>query len=155
GLCYGVIAGLALYNLFLFLVIRDRSYLLYVAFQVLNGLTQAAMDKYAFQYLWPDHPVWARRSEQVLGCLAMAAAVAVARAFLEPRVRSTWLARPMRVLPIALATVAAAAALTDDSAVQMLAGALILVAIAVVVVAAIQASARNGTTNARVFLVAW
>src|SRR5204863_4894950 len=134
GLCYGVLAGLALYNLFLFLATRDRSYLFYVAFQVMNGLTQAAFDKYTFQYLWPDHPVWGRRSEQVLGCLATAAAVAFARTFLEPRHQLRWFDGAMRALPALLLVAAGAGTLTDDSAVQTLLGALVLGSMAVITV---------------------
>jgi signal transduction histidine kinase len=155
GLCYGVLAGLALYNLFLFLATRDRGYLFYVAFQVLNGLTQAAFDKYTFEYLWPDHPVWGRRSEQVLSCLAIAAALVFARAFLGPGRRSPWLDRAMRMLPVPIVVVATAGALTDQSTLQMLIGALILGSIGVVTLAALQASLRGGSSNARVFLVAW
>jgi len=155
GLCYGVLAGLALYNLFLFLATRDRSYLFYVAFQVSNGLAQAAFDKYTFQYLWPDHPVWGRRSEQVLGCLAAAAAVAFARTFLEPRRQLRWFDGTMRILPALILVAAGVGALSDDSRLQTLLGALVLSTIAIITVAAIQAAARTGSTNARVFVVAW
>ena len=71
--------GMAVYNLFLFLGTRDRNYLLYVAFQVTNGLTQSALDKYTFQYLWPDHPVWAGALGAGAGLSAMVTAIAFAR----------------------------------------------------------------------------
>jgi signal transduction histidine kinase len=155
GLCYGVLAGLALYNLFLFLATRDRGYLFYAAFQVSNGLAQAALDKYTFQYLWPDHPVWGRRSEQVLGCLAAAAAVAFTRTFLASPRQLRWCDGTMRVFPVLLLVAAGVGALSDDSWLQTLLGALVLGSIAIVTVAALNAAARTGSTNARVFVVAW
>jgi signal transduction histidine kinase len=155
GFCYGVLIGLAVYNLFLFLGTRDRNYLLYVAFQVTNGLTQAALDKYTFQYLWPDHPEWAARSVPVLECLALAAAFAFARAFLDTRRLSPRLDATMRMLFIASLVFAAACALIDQTALKTLIGAHFLGSIALIAVAATVAAARTGSTNARVFLVAW
>src|SRR5262249_47592156 len=115
------------------------------------GMTQAAFDKYTLQYLWPDHPVWARRSEQVLACLAVAAATGFARAFLDPRRRLPRLDRAMRVLPIA---VAAGRGGGGPAARGGARGALILGAIAVITAAAVHA-AWIASRNARVFLVAW
>jgi signal transduction histidine kinase len=155
GVCYGVLLGLAVYNLFLFLGTRDRNYLLYVAFQVTNGLAQAALDKYTFQYLWPGHPAWAGRSALSFGCLAMAAALAFARGFLETRRRSPWLDAAMRALWIAGLALAVLWAIVDQGALRAVVGVHFLGSIAVIAVAAAVAAARTGSTNARVFLVAW
>lgn len=171
GLCYGVIIGLAVYNLFLFLATRDRSYFLYIVFQVTNGLTQAALEHYTFQYLWPDHPAWAARSVAVLEFLAFAAALAFARAFLDTRRRSPRLDAALRVAWITDLALAAVWVLADPDALQMLGGrdfldslvvslallgsVLALLSSLLVTVAAIAAAARPGATNARVFLVAW
>lgn len=171
GFCYGVILGLAVYNLFLFLATRDRSYFLYVAFQVTNGLTLAVLDKYTFQYLWPDHPAWATRSVAVLQFLAFAAALAFARAFLDTRHRSPRLDAALRVAWIAGLGLAAVWVLADQSMLQRLGGRHLLdsvvvslevlgsvqgaMSIALITVAGVTASARPGATNARVFLVAW
>lgn len=155
GVYYGVLLGLAAYNLFLFLATRDRGYLLYVAFQLLNGLAQAAIDKYTFQYLWPDHPGWAARSEQVLGCLAMAAALAFARGFLAVRRWSPGLDAAMRALAVAGLGLAAVAAITDADPLNVMIGAHFLASILAIAAAAVVAAARTGARNARVFLVAW
>jgi signal transduction histidine kinase len=155
GVCYGVLIGLAVYNLFLFFGTRDRNYLLYVAFQVTNGLAQAALDKYTFQYLWPGHPEWAARSTLMLGCLAMASALAFARAFLRTGRLSPRLDTPMGALSIAGLLLAAAWAVVDHSALRTLVGVHFLGSIVLIVVAATVAAARTGSTNARVFLVAW
>jgi signal transduction histidine kinase len=155
GCYYGVLIGLAVYNLFLFLGTRDRNYLRYVAFQVTNALTQAALDKYTFQYLWPGHPVWAARSEQVLSCLALAAALAFARGFLDTRRLSPRFDAPMHVLFIAGLVFAVIAALIDHGTLNTLIGVHFLGSIVVVAAVAAVTAARTGATNARVFLVAW
>ena len=155
GLCYGALIGLVMYNLFLFLGTRDRSYLLYVVFQVTNGLIQAALDRYTFQYLWPDHPAWAARSEQVLGCLALGAALAFAREFLATRRLAPRLDSPMRVLAIASLGFAVLGALSEHSGLKTLMGAHVLGSTMLIAVAATLVAARTGSTNARVFVVAW
>jgi hypothetical protein len=103
GLYYGALAGLAAYNLFLFLFVRKRdpNYLLYVLFQVSTGLSFAAMDEYTFQYLWPAYPEFAMRSLAVLQMLAFAAALAFARAFLRTRDLSRRLDAAMRAVFVA------------------------------------------------------
>ncbi|HSS02640.1 MAG TPA: sensor histidine kinase [Kofleriaceae bacterium] len=171
GFCYGVLIGLALYNLFLFLATRDRSYLLYVVFQVTNGLTLATFDKYTFQYFWPDHPGWAARSEAVFEFLALAAGIAFARAFLETRRQSPRLDRALRGLWIAGLVLAGIWIVADLEVLQRLArpsavrsGIIVLemtgcahavASILAVSVAAAIAAARPGATNARVFVIAW
>jgi len=171
GICYGVIIGLAIYNLFLFLGTRDRSYFLYVAFQATNCLTQAALDKYTFQYLWPDHPAWAARSVAVFEFLTVAAGLAFARAFLDTRRLSPRLAATMRAFLIAGLGLATAWVFADQDLLKTLGGlhafdaivgplvmlgaVHVLVSVAVVTVAGVAAATRPGSTNARVFLVAW
>ena len=171
GLCYGVLIGLAAYNLFLFLATRDRSYLLYVAFQVANGLNQAALDRYTFQYLWPEHPLWAVHSIPALEFLTIAAGLAFARAFLDTRRRLPRLDAVMRALGIAGLVLAAIWSLGDPElasrlvgaraldaiilALVTLSGAHALCSVTLIAVAAAVVAARTGAANARVFVVAW
>lgn len=51
-LFYGVILSMVTYNLFLFLTVRDSSYLWYVLFIACFGTIQFSLDGYLFQYLW-------------------------------------------------------------------------------------------------------
>ena len=54
-LFYGVILSMVTYNLFLYLTVRDSSYLWYVLFIGCFGLLQFSLDGYLYQYLWwPD-----------------------------------------------------------------------------------------------------
>lgn len=66
GIFYGVMLGVVLFNLFLFLLIRERVYLYYVLFVAAFTLLQAVWDGVAYQYLWPGWPGWEAKSNPVL-----------------------------------------------------------------------------------------
>ncbi len=57
GVYIGIILVMALYNLFIYLSIRDRSYLIYVSYIICVGLTQASQQGYTFRFLWPNN-IW-------------------------------------------------------------------------------------------------
>ena len=57
GVVYGIIAALLLYNLFIFLSLRDSAYFWYVLTTAGALLMIVSMSGHGFQYLWPDNPV--------------------------------------------------------------------------------------------------
>jgi two-component system, NtrC family, sensor kinase len=57
GLYIGIILVMALYNLFIYISIRDTSYLYYVGYIICVGLTQASQQGYTFRFLWPNN-IW-------------------------------------------------------------------------------------------------
>ncbi|MBF0239085.1 MAG: GAF domain-containing protein [SAR324 cluster bacterium] len=62
GIYYGIMLVMILYNLFIYVSVRDIGYLFYVLFITLYALIQLALNGLAFEYLWPDFPWWANRS---------------------------------------------------------------------------------------------
>lgn len=56
GLQIGILLVMMLYNFFVYLSIRDRSYIYYVFYIFFIGLTQATLSGYTIKYLWPNHP---------------------------------------------------------------------------------------------------
>ena len=58
GVFYGILIGLLLYNLLLFLSVRDRSYTYYIGYVATFGLGQACLNGLSYQLLWPNWPVW-------------------------------------------------------------------------------------------------
>jgi hypothetical protein len=58
ALYFGLLGGLLLYNLLLFVSVRDRAYLVYVGFVAAMGLGQAALNGLGAQFLWPDWTWW-------------------------------------------------------------------------------------------------
>lgn len=65
GLYIGIILVMALYNLFIFITIRDWSYLIYVSYIICVGLTQASQQGYTFRFLWPEN-TWLAMHDTVL-----------------------------------------------------------------------------------------
>lgn len=58
-LYYGVVVSLALYNLMVFVSVRDRAYLYYVWFAASMLFGQITLNGTGYQYLWPESPTWA------------------------------------------------------------------------------------------------
>ena len=59
GLYYGSMMIMIVYNIFLLLGIRYRSYFYYIAFIIGYVLFQMTLNGISFQYLWPDSIWWA------------------------------------------------------------------------------------------------
>ena len=62
GLYYGLMFAMAIYNLFIFFNIKQKSYLFYVFYVVSFTLLQMSLDGIAYEHLWSDSPVWSNRS---------------------------------------------------------------------------------------------
>jgi len=67
GLFTGVLAVMVFYNLFLYLSIREKSFLFYSTFIFCLGLGQLADHGFAYEYLWPNSPVLNRIAPIMLG----------------------------------------------------------------------------------------
>jgi signal transduction histidine kinase len=155
GLYYGIILGLALYNLFLAVATKDRAYLAYVGFQVGMALANGAIDKYTFQFLWPQHPVWAERSEQALIMFALGAAMMCARRLLDTPRLTPRTDRVLRALSLVAFAAFAVTSVIDAPPLALFAiAAFFFVGIAMLVLAA-SLVARTGSPHGRIFLVAW
>ncbi|MBB2144599.1 chromosome partitioning protein ParA [Pedobacter sp. LMG 31464] len=58
GFFYGMIVIFSFHNLLMFLAVKRRQYLFYILYILSVGLYEMSTDGIAFQYLWPNHPVW-------------------------------------------------------------------------------------------------
>lgn len=58
SLYYGMLLALGLYNLLLYLTIRDPAFLAYVAFTAAMAVGQASMNGFGNQFIWPEWPAW-------------------------------------------------------------------------------------------------
>lgn len=56
GLYYGGFMVLVLYNLFIFIAVRDKAFLYYLLYIFFYGLYMGAHNGLTFQYFWPNHP---------------------------------------------------------------------------------------------------
>ena len=88
GIYAGIIAGLAFYNLILFLAIKERVYLYYVLYVVSFGTLWIARTGFLFQYLWPQHPYWDTEYQPFVAASAIIFSAMFVRQFLATRERS-------------------------------------------------------------------
>ncbi|GAB6093867.1 diguanylate cyclase [Desulfatiferula olefinivorans] len=58
GIYYGIMLAMILYNLFVFISVREASYLYYVCYVVSMALFLSCLNGFSFQYLWPDCLIW-------------------------------------------------------------------------------------------------
>ncbi len=58
SLYFGLLAGLFAYNLLLYVAVRDRVYLYYIAFVAAMGVAQLTTSGFGAQFLWPQRPGW-------------------------------------------------------------------------------------------------
>jgi methyl-accepting chemotaxis protein len=62
GIYYGALVVMVLYNIFLYIAIRDRCFIYYVLFIISYVLFQLALNGHGFEYLWSDASWWANRA---------------------------------------------------------------------------------------------
>ncbi|TKB96479.1 7TM diverse intracellular signaling domain-containing protein [Pedobacter cryotolerans] len=58
GIFYGMILVFSFYNLIMFVAMRQKQYLFYVLYNLSVGLFEMSSDGIAYQYLWPNAPIW-------------------------------------------------------------------------------------------------
>ena len=88
ALLIGILGTLILVNLFHFYAVRRWAHLLYAMQELAILLFMLHMDGLAFQYLWPDSPVWNAHATMVFGHLVNLMALLFAVSFLELKTRS-------------------------------------------------------------------
>ena len=96
GLYFGLLIGLFLYNLLLWLSVRDHAYLMYIAFVAGMGMAQVANSGLGAQYLWPDATWWNNVSILIAYAVSAMFGVLFARSFLGTRWISPSLDRIMK-----------------------------------------------------------
>ncbi len=154
GMIYGVLLAMLVYNLFIYVSIRDQSYLFYILYIAAFGLYQVSVNGAGVQFLWPDRPWWANAATPLLigatglfGCL-------FTRSFLRTAEHSRWMDRLLRLI-IGFSVVVMVLALTTDYGLSLrLATALALLFTLAVFAAGILAWLR-GMRVARYFIIAW
>jgi two-component sensor histidine kinase len=98
GIYHGAILVMLVYNFFLFLSIRDRSYLYYVLFNSGWIMAMLTLNGLAFQYLWPRQVWWTNNSLLFFFCFSFVWGVQFSRAFLQTRQHAPRFDRVMRGL---------------------------------------------------------
>ena len=85
GIYYGILILVVLINFFFFLIMKDRTFLFYILYVISIGLYLMERDGLAFQYLWPNSPVWGNYSVLIFVELSMIFILIVAQRTLNTK----------------------------------------------------------------------
>jgi two-component system NtrC family sensor kinase len=83
GIFSGIMVVMFLYNGFLYITVRDKTYLYYIVYLATVILTQISIQGYTFQYLWPNSPFLAQWSPFIFSPLVGVASAYFLRVFLN------------------------------------------------------------------------
>jgi diguanylate cyclase (GGDEF)-like protein len=154
GIYFGCVLMLLVWAGLVFLAVRDSAFLAYFAYVATFGLYMFVNTGLAFQYLWPDSPVWANTCLIVLLNLAMVTALQFSVTILRARDHTPRLARVARVMQLLgllgalLSPVLPYAALVQPTTFLILLSVIYLLTLGVV-------SMVSGSRPARFFVIAW
>jgi signal transduction histidine kinase len=154
GFFYGGMLVMILYNLLLWVFVRDRIYLLYVLFAATMTLLQFALHGLAQRYLWPESPIISHYSVSVLMPLAVACNSLFVLEFLELRRRAPRWGLLLRGLMLAGVLLLLAMPLLGTRVTDPLSVAFLLLMWGAGLVLGLQRTAA-GDPEARIFTVAW
>lgn len=82
-LYYGAMLIMVIYNLVLFVLIREKSYVYLVLFILSYTLFQFTLNGFSFQYLWPNSVWWANHCLPTFMCLSLGFITLFLRSFLN------------------------------------------------------------------------
>jgi signal transduction histidine kinase len=82
GLYIGILIALFLYNAFVYFSLKERTYLLYIIYILLIGLTQSSLLGYTFLYFFPNNPYLANITPYISSILVSISALYFMRDFL-------------------------------------------------------------------------
>jgi PAS domain-containing protein len=154
SLYFGLLLGLLLYNLLLFVSVRDVGYLIYVGFVGAMAAGQAALTGLGLQFLWP-HRVWLNN---VMPAVALSAAAILgllfARHFLSSASRMPIVDRFMRMQLAGWTMTLLAALVLPYTITAWAVTSLAVVSVATGVVLGVE-SIRRRFAGARLFFLAW
>ena len=154
GIYYGILLALFVYNLVLWLSLRDPSYGWYLLHIGAFGLVLFTLNGFGFEYLWPSSTWLADKSVPLSICLALIGMQQFARTFLElPQrwPRGNWVSLGLIAFFVlfGIASLQLPYRISTPVVTRAVLLGVLWIAIATVVVL------RRGYTPARLFLLAW
>jgi len=93
GIFYGMILVFSLYNLLMFIAVRERHFLYYILYLVSLGFYEMSADGIGFQYLWPEWPAFNYYASNLFLYCASTAAMIFSSSLLNLRKSNDWLFR--------------------------------------------------------------
>jgi len=154
GMIYGVLLAMLVYNLFIYLSVRDPSYFYYILYIASFGLYQVSVNGAGIQFFWPDHPWWANVATPLLIGASGVFGAQFTRSFLRTAEHSVWLDRLLMVM-MGLAMVAMVLSFTASYALALRMATVMALLFTVVIFIAGIIAWHRGMRVARYFIFAW
>ena len=155
GLYYGLLLSMVIFNLLIFISIRDINYLWYVSYIVFFGLLQLSLNGLAFEHLWPEQPWWNNRAISFFIAMGMFSILGFARSFLFLRHNTPWLNRIIVVVMWLSPFMALAAVVYPDYSPVIRITTFVASASVLFILAGGLITLYQGFRPARYFMVAW
>lgn len=153
GIFYGITLVMALYNLFIYFALRHKSYLYYVLVIMSTSMISLCLNGIAFQYLWPNLPMWNMRSIVFFMSVASVFSLLFANDFLDiKRTLPKW-----RKYLIALIIINIFTAIFVFISYQQALNFLVFTVASMILYIILAASfaLKKGIRQARFFIIAW
>lgn len=154
SLYFGLLVGLFFYNLLLFFSVRDRAYLIYVAFVGCMAIAQAALTGFGAQFIWPGLTWWNSISPPAGMAATASFGLLFARSFLSSALKMPRMDRFIQAL-VGGWLLTLLAAFTMPYVVSSWMVTVLAVFSVTTLVAVGLLSLRMGHPGARYFLAAW
>ena len=154
GVYYGILLALFVYNLVLWLSLRDASYAWYLMHITAFGLVLFTLNGFAFEYLWPNWTWMANVAVPLTICLALVAMQQFTRIFLELPRRFPLGNKGSLALIVLFSALGIASLLLPYRVVTPWATSAVILSVLWVAISSI-AVLRTGYGPARLFLLAW
>jgi len=98
GLYLGIMLAMVIYNLFIFIVVRDRAYAYYVIYIASFCFWITAYFGYSFQYWWPNSPNWDNQFNIISSCFWSIFMIQFIRSFLDTKRLVPWFDRLSKIV---------------------------------------------------------
>jgi len=154
GLYYGGFLVLVIYNLFLFLAVRDRAYAYYMGYALSYGLYFGDLNGVSFQLVWPNNPWLANESLVFLLGLALIFGIQFAREICSGRQLAPRIDRFARVLMLVMIPLTFVAPFANY---RLMVTAFTIFALGTCILLMVlgAVSLMRGSVSARYFMVGW
>lgn len=154
GIYYGIMLVMLLYNGFIYTVLREKSYLLYVLNILAILLFQFAFNGIGFQYLWGNLPGFNHFNMPMAAALLIIAGILFSREFLNTPAKQKVLDRVFLVI-IAVSSILAILSLVVTQRVVLRVATFMVLPGCIAVLYGGFASLKQGFRPARFFVIAW
>lgn len=154
GIYAGLVLVMVLYNLFIYLAVRETSYLYYVCYAFSLLMLQVSLDGFAFQMLWPVAVQWNQLATLLFIAFASAFQSLFTHSFLNLEQRLPRVSKVLLAL-VLLMVFCAAGALGAPYAIMIQCVVALVIPVSMICMAAGIYLFSRGVAVARYFVVGW